>query len=706
MKKLIEDIPYLLVLASLLSILKSSNATDTISTTQILRDGDTLVSSGGFFELGFFSPGDSKNRYVGIWYKNIPGKTVVWVANKEIPVTSISGILKIIEPGILVLLNDTNNIIWSSKMTRVAQTPIVQLLDSGNLVLREVNDNDQENFLWQSFDYLGNTFLPNMNCGWNYATGIESYLSSWKSGEDPAPGNFTLHLDPTGYPQIFIKRGNTTTCRIGNWNGVRFSGATDVRGKRSLYGLIIMNKNKTYYREDVLDRLVISRITLSQNGVMQRWRWVVVGTREWVNFQILPVDICDTYKFCGAYSSCNVTKSPACACLSSFVPKDPKGWIVENWSNGCIRRTPLNCKSDVFLKYSGIKLPDSRYSWFNESMMLKECEVACLKNCSCMAYTQLDISTERGGCLFWYGDLIDMRDLPVDGQDIYTRMAPSELCKNISKLAVDSKGKRRKILISSLTSLIGVVLLGLSSMLYFWKREKNDPNGKTEGSSSKDIELPLFDLSTISKATNNFSINNKLGQGGYGLVYKGTLEDGQDIAVKRLSETSMQGLDEFKNEVMCIAKLQHRNLVKLLRCYIQGEEKMLVYEYMPNKSLDFILFDKTKSRLLDWPKRFHIINGVARGLMYLHQDSRMRIIHRDLKASNILLDTNMNPRISDFGLARSFGGNEIEAKTGRVVGTQGYMSPEYVIDGLFSLKSDVFSFGVLVLEIVSGTKNW
>uniref|UniRef100_A0A6N2KR84 non-specific serine/threonine protein kinase n=1 Tax=Salix viminalis TaxID=40686 RepID=A0A6N2KR84_SALVM len=226
-----------------------------------------------------------------------------------------------------------------------------------------------------------------------------------------------------------------------------------------------------------------------------------------------------------------------------------------------------------------------------------------------------------------------------------------------------------------------------------------------ESDGNKGHNLKVYRVATIMAATNSFSAKNKLGQGGFGSVYKGKLPDGREVAVKRLSRTSRQGLVEFKNELILIAKLQHSNLVKLLGCCVEGEEKMLVYEYMPNKSLDSFIFDQSRRELLDWKKRFKIIEEIAQGLLYLHKYSRLRIIHRDLKASNILLNEDLSPKISDFGLARIFKINELKANTNRIVGTYGYMSPEYAMEGIFSVKSDAYSFGVLVLEIVSGRKN-
>ncbi|PON60280.1 Cysteine rich receptor like kinase, partial [Trema orientale] len=219
------------------------------------------------------------------------------------------------------------------------------------------------------------------------------------------------------------------------------------------------------------------------------------------------------------------------------------------------------------------------------------------------------------------------------------------------------------------------------------------------------VESLQYSFETIRIATDNFSETNKLGQGGFGAVYKGRLSNGQDIAVKRLSRGSGQGDLEFKNEIILVAKLQHRNLVRLLGFGLEGNERLLVYEFVQNASLDHFIFDPTKRANLDWDRRYKIIRGVARGLLYLHEDSRLRIIHRDLKASNILLDEEMNAKISDFGMAKLFIVDQTQDETSRIVGTYGYMAPEYAMHGQFSVKSDIFSLGVLLLEIVTGQRN-
>ncbi|CAM8890659.1 unnamed protein product [Rhodiola kirilowii] len=224
--------------------------------------------------------------------------------------------------------------------------------------------------------------------------------------------------------------------------------------------------------------------------------------------------------------------------------------------------------------------------------------------------------------------------------------------------------------------------------------------GETGGKDSLQLEF-----AALSSATDNFSDSNKLGEGGFGAVYKGKLLGGQEIAVKKLSKNSKQGDLEFKNEVLLLSKLQHKNLVRLLGFCLAGVERLLVYELIPNASLDQFLVDNVKRTQLKWQLRYKIIEGIARGLLYLHQDSAFRIIHRDLKASNILLDAEMNPKISDFGMARLFVMDQTQCQTNKIVGTYGYMSPEYAMLGQFSEKSDVYSFGVLVLELITGQLN-
>ncbi|WOH05049.1 hypothetical protein DCAR_0624461 [Daucus carota subsp. sativus] len=686
------------------SFLIISSARDTLTADQIISDGETIVSARGEFEMGFFSPGGRpQNRYFGIWYKKISKGTVIWLANRETPVANGSGIVRVNSRGIMVGTNESNSVIWSSDYSRSVKNPVAQLLDNGNLVFRD--GNDEQSFVWQSFDHIVDTLLPGMKFGYDLVSGIDRYFVPWKSEDDPAPGDYIHRMDRNGYPQLITRKDSVVRFRTGPWVGSQFSGIPRFDQNRIYRPSFVISKTEVYYIFDLVNvsDSAVTRLRLTPGGEWFRLVWNR-EKQEWTRVLTLQVTDCDSYGLCGTYGVCNVNKTPRCECMKGFDPENPDDWAAADWSNGCLRNVQLECgNGDGFLKYSGVKLPDTRWSWYNMSMSLSECRTKCLKDCNCTAYSNTDVRNGGSGCLLWFGGLHDIRGYSEDGQDLYVRMAASEL--------EDSKdSKRKKTVWFLLLLLVPAVILGLYLLYKFRKRrlhgeeipQSNLTSEATNRNERQDLDLPLLDFLQIANATGNFS--SKLGKGGFGTVYKGILEGGQEVAVKRLSKDSRQGVDEFMNEVSCIAKLQHRNLVRLLGCCIEKDERMLIYEYMPNKCLDSIIFDTEKCTSVDWQTRYNIINGTARGLLYLHRDSRLRIIHRDLKASNILLDHEMNPKISDFGLARICGGSETQASTTRIVGTYGYMPPEYAIDGLFSTKSDVYSFGVLLLEIISGNK--
>ncbi|KAJ4823213.1 hypothetical protein Tsubulata_013986 [Turnera subulata] len=676
-----DSVYLLLVCSFLLSIIRTSTTLDTIGLGQSIRDGDTIISSGQTYELGFFSPGSSTRRYLGIWYRRVSTGTVVWVANRETPLFDRSGVLNITDQGTLVLLNGTNNVVWSSIGTRPAMNPFAQLLESGNLVVvdRIDNINNPSSNVWQSFDHPGDTFLPGMKLGKNFVDGQETEISSWKSPDDPARGDYTYGMDTRGLPQVVVKKGNATTFRLGSYDGIRLTGSPRMQQNQVYAFEFVLNEQEVYYTVQLLNASVPTRFVVDSSGQAQRLVWID-KTQSWAVYYSSDEDQCDNYGLCGVYATCNINNSPMCACLEGFVPKSSRDWTLLDWSGGCVRKAPLDCgKGEGFVKHGGVKIPDTSNTWYNPNLTLKECEDLCRKNCSCVAYANSDIRGGGSGCIIWFGDLIDIRQFTSTGQDLYIREAAAYL---------------------------GTALLAPPFSVCIRKKTISDPATVDDNQRKReDLEVPMYAFTTILSATENFSINNKLGEGGFGPVYKGKLLNGGEIAVKRLSTYSGQGLEEFKNEVALVSKLQHRNLVKLHGCCVEGDERMLIYEYMPNKSLDFFIFDPSKSRILDTQRRLDIIDGTARGIVYLHQDSRERVVHRDVKASNILLDTDMNPKISDFGIARIFAANEAEANTSRVIGTYGYMAPEYAGEGFYSPKSDIFSFGVLVLEILSGRRN-
>ncbi|KAL8512036.1 hypothetical protein ACS0TY_018482 [Phlomoides rotata] len=659
--------------------LGSTSAIDTISVNERVHDPDYIESSGGNFKLGFFSPPSSSYRYVGVMY-NLPVMTVIWVANRDNPLKDSTGSLQISGDGNLVILDGRKEEVWSTNNSiQVSNSSTALLLDTGNLVLRD--SSSSTTYIWESFGHASDSLLENMRVSTDLISNQRNELTSWKSASDPAAGSFTSTLELLQVPEFFVwKDGKIPFWRSGPWNNQIFIG---IPYMFSFYkqGFKLVSSGGTgtsaymYFTLGNFSGFLYYVLEPSGELLEKQWSdekgdWEVT----WTSME----SECDVYGKCGPYGRCDSEAKPICRCFRGFVPAREEEWRAGNWSGGCSRRRGLQCNSDGFVKLGGVKPPD-RLELFVE--LEQDCRLLCLGNCSCQGYAY----SAGIGCMQWAGTtLIDVHKLSDGaGVDLYIRLAHSEL---------GSGNKKQKNAIIATALVLGFVTLAVSTFFFYkfllnykGRKQQNEvtrpSNEDTDTGYSEENtlqhtiygvkmdELFLFKFQMLSNATESFSLNNKLGQGGFGPVYKGKLGNGQEIAVKRLARSSNQGLEEFMNEVEVISRLQHRNLVRLLGCCVESEEKMLVYEYMPNGSLDSYLFDSRKRETLNWKTRMIIIEGICRGLLYLHRDSRLRIIHRDLKASNILLDEELNPKISDFGMARIFGGKVDEANTTRVVGT-------------------------------------
>ncbi|KAM3391017.1 hypothetical protein ACQJBY_012576 [Aegilops geniculata] len=688
------------VLLSLICLCKSD---DRLTPAKPLAAGDKLVSDNGVFALGFFSPENSTtDSYVGIWYNNIPERAYVWVSNRNNPVTNASpGKLVLTNNSDLVLSDSQGRALWTTMNNFTSGTTgtAAILLNTGNFVIRMPNGTE----IWQSFHYPTDTIIPGMPLPLSTDDDLYTRLVAWRGPDDPAKSNYSMGGDSSSDLQVVIWNGARPYWRRSAWNGELVTASYQGSTGFIMTLRIVYRGDKLYMTFTVSDDSPSMRMVLHYTGVFRFLAWNS-NSSSWEVFTEQPSPSCDQYAYCGPFGYCDATETvPKCNCLSGFEPDGV------NFSRGCRRKEDVKCGGgDNFLTLRGMKIPDKFVYVRNRG--IDQCRAECSRNCNCTAYAYANLqngstSDDVSRCLIWLGELVDTGKFR-DGENLYLRLASS---------TVDKESNVLRIVLPIIAS---ILILTCISLVWICKSrgkrrikkiknkytQQHSKNSRSNELENETIELPFICFEDVVTATDNFSDYNMLGKGGFGKVYKGRLEAGKEVAVKRLSKSSGQGADEFRNEVVLIAKLQHRNLVRLLGYCTHEDEKLLINEYLPNKSLDAFLFDATRNFVLDWPTRFKVIKGIARGLLYLHQDSRLTIIHRDLKASNVLLDAEMNPKISDFGMARIFGGNEQQANTARVVGTYGYMSPEYAMEGSFSVKSDTYSFGVLLLEIVSGLK--
>ncbi|XP_039013628.1 G-type lectin S-receptor-like serine/threonine-protein kinase At4g27290 [Hibiscus syriacus] len=375
-----------------------ASAADTLAPAQSLRNGSTLVSPGQIFELGFFSPGESKKYYLGIWYKRLTD-TVVWVGNRENPVIDSHAFLNISSTGYLLIFDGQNTMIWSPNSSRSANNPVAQLLDSGNLVVKDGDtDEDTESYLWESSDFPSDTKLAGMKLGRNLKTGF------------------------------LLRDGMKERFRVGPWNGISFSGLP-VQVSPLIVHVVVANTEEVYHTYEVTDKSVITRFTLNESGLLERLV-LYENTSEWTNLFTLQNDMCDDYARCGPNGVCKINQRPICECLEGFVPRSEREWRVLNWTGGCVRSTPLDCrKRQGFLQIENVKFPDLLDFKLDERLNLEYCRAECLKNCSCTAYAKSNHN--ESGCLMWFGALVDIREFVAEQfeQNIYVRLPASELGK-------------------------------------------------------------------------------------------------------------------------------------------------------------------------------------------------------------------------------------------------------------------------------------
>ncbi|XP_059072197.1 G-type lectin S-receptor-like serine/threonine-protein kinase At2g19130 [Cryptomeria japonica] len=666
---------------------------DTLFLGDSLTGKQTIISMNGMFELGFFSTNGSNNWYIGIWYAEVPEKTKVWVANRETPARDRPGILKLSREGHLGLFDAKGGSVWSVNVSKKASKAVI--LDSGNFLM--VADENISDPLWESFDHPVDTWLPGMRFGG------QQKLVSWKNSLDPAPGLFSFHMDPSGVKQFVLTWNNSVQYwRSGTWNGEIFREIPEM-GNKGFYNISVERVGSFLYMtySPIHPIFKVSRFVLVNSGAIQEYN--LIEGSKWNMFWSKPRDQCAVYGLCGVYGTCDSNNLTFCTCAEGFKPKDDLSWRSrEWWSSGCFRQSPLSCdaeneSTDQFFE-SNVMLPDDNYSFSLPAPTKKDCEKACLRNCSCTAFT---FNPPSWACKIWSGDLLNMYSFPSQSNtNVSIRVAASALLKFHRQSS--SEGKTTRI-VGAMLGTIGAlaVVLGIFSIV-MWRKHRLRSTERY-GDSSNSF-LRMFSYKELKIATRNFS--SKLGSGGFGSVFKGTLTDGTLVAVKKM-EGSSQDEKQFRAEISSLGNVQHVNLVRLRGFCAEGSRRLLIYDFMPNGSLDSLLFtsdSKTERKVLDWKTRFEIVLGTARGLLYLHEECRDCIIHSDVKPGNILLDSNLSPKIADFGLAKLVGrGFSHVLITTR--GTRGYLAPEWISGLPITPKVDVYSFGMTLFEIISGRRN-
>ncbi|XP_043718100.1 G-type lectin S-receptor-like serine/threonine-protein kinase At5g24080 [Telopea speciosissima] len=721
-----------LVLAELGSCLSNQI---TLGSRLSARDDQVLVSENRTFAFGFSKVGSQDQFQLAIWYAEIPGdRTIVWSANRNSLVGN-DATMELDSTGNLVVV-DRGTTVWTSNTSNSgAQTAAI--LDSGNLVLY----NSSLQVIWQSFSNPSDTLLPGQPLT------VSSELSSPKSSS--YGGYYTLKMlqQPTslslGLTFNLPESTNSSLADLEShtnysyWASPEISNVTgdvvavlDESGSfgmvygESSDGVVYVYKNDgdnggltDGNRSSNQSVTSLRRLILEMNGNLRLYRWDndLNGSRQWVPEWAAVSNPCDIAGVCGN-GVCNLdtTKTNAtCTCLpgTSRVGSDELCWSNSSLAGNCYEP-----RQNSTSQFKIATMPQTYYYFSDPSVIanysdiptVSKCGDACFSDCECVA-SVYGLSEEKAYC--WILKSLEFGGFQDPSSTLFVKIGtnvsatPGDGARRSGGSSKKGSGSNHdKVLVVPIVLCMSF-LIGLLCFLLYYSLHGRRSLRKAFESSLKVSGAPLnLSYRDLQSATNNFS--QLLGTGGFGSVYKGSLGDGTLIAVKKLERVLPHGEKEFITEVNTIGSMHHMNLVQLCGFCSEGSHRLLVYEFFKNGSLDKWIFPSYNSqdRLLYWPTRFNIAISTAQGIAYFHEQCRNRIIHCDIKPENILLDDNFIPKVSDFGLAKLMGREHSHVVT-MIRGTRGYLAPEWVSNRPITVKADVYSYGMLLLEIVGGRRN-
>ncbi|XP_030466548.1 putative receptor protein kinase ZmPK1 isoform X1 [Syzygium oleosum] len=629
------------------------------SSLSVDKPDDILASEDGAFSAGFHSVGENAYCFA-IWFSkpscSIYNCTVVWMANRDQPVNGRSSKLSLRKNGDLVLIDADRAVVWATSTGSSSQSSmkLLQLLDTGNLVLRD----KQHVVSWQSFDSPTNTLLPDQKLT------PDTPLVSYRSKNNVSSGYYRLYFDNDNLLRLlFIGPKIRSVYWPDPWLKSWDAGRTTYNDSRFAmldpYGYFVSSDNLTFLTADYGTKIQ-RRLTVDHDGSIRVYSRSDGG--EWmVSWQAFS-DPCTVHGICGPNSLCTYHPSEGRSCIC--VP----GYEWENlydWTQGCKPKFNSFCDSKVETEF--VELPHSDFYGVDGGIHFK------LPKFNLSSY---DVPK------------IEYATLQCTAKEI---MLPRTFLKRKGSWAV-------KILLISAGAIAGVEAILVLMVWFFLYRTRPEKGGAHfDGYHAGLTGFRRFTYDELKKATRNFS--EEIGRGSGGIVYKAVLSDCRVAAVKRLNVAN-QGENEFLAEVSTIGNLNHMNLIDMWGYCAQGKHRLLIYEFMEHGSLAENLSSPTE---LDWNKRFEIAVGSARGLAYLHEECLEWVLHCDVKPQNILLDSTYQPKVADFGLSKLLKREGLKNSSfSKIRGTRGYMAPEWIYNFPITSKVDVYSYGIVLLELVTG----